>query len=129
MRSRRRLVFLTFTTTLPALGMLRSRVVAALAGVWTQTVADVELVATELVTNACVHGRPPAEFRLFLLQGPGRLRMEVSDAGATLPRLMRPGVYDKHGRGLRLVARMSTDWGIARTGTGKVVWAEFAVPD
>jgi anti-sigma regulatory factor (Ser/Thr protein kinase) len=122
------LVEQTFTTGLPRLDLLRAGIVASMTGVAQDLVSDVELIATELVTNAYLHGRPPAHFRLYYLGEPTRLRMEVRDAGAALPRLAHPERDAEHGRGLLLVAAMSTTWGVIEAVTGKTVWAEFALP-
>lgn len=118
---------LRFAAGVLALDMLRDHVTAALPTVRRQSVAEVALVAAEPVTNACLHGRPPALFHLFSLDDPARLRMEVFDSGPGLPRVARPGVTEQHGRGLLLVAAMSTTWGIVRADGGKTVWAEFLI--
>lgn len=122
------LVQLRFAAGVLALDVLRDHVVAALSTVHQQTVSDVELVATELVTNACLHGEPPALFHLFALDDPARLRMEVFDSGPGLPRVTHPGGTEQHGRGLLLVTAMSTTWGIVPADGGKTVWAEFLIP-
>jgi anti-sigma regulatory factor (Ser/Thr protein kinase) len=124
----RHLVEQTFSTDLPPLDVLRTRIVTSMADVDRTLVSDVELIATELVTNAYLHGRPPAHFRLSYLADPARLRMEVTDAGATLPRMRHPNNYAEHGRGLLLVDAMSTAWGVLIGDVGKTVWAEFALP-
>ncbi|HEX3591781.1 MAG TPA: ATP-binding protein [Pseudonocardiaceae bacterium] len=120
------LVQQTFTATLPSLELLRTLVVAALSGVDGQIVSDVELIATELVTNAHLHGRPPIQFRLYYAD-PATLRMDVTDSAAALPRVMHPDSEAEHGRGLLLVQAMSTTWGVLKVGTGKTVWAEFVL--
>jgi len=93
-----------------------------------ELVTGAELVATELVTNALLHGRPPVVVRLAR-SGDG-LRLEVEDAGHSLPIQMPrvPGAMT--GRGLAVVAGASSAWGVTpgRDG-GKVVWAELAVAD
>lgn len=84
---------------------------------------DAALVVTELVTNAQLHGRLPAELRL--LMGDGTVRVEVEDGGRSLP---QPGGYGAEavtGRGLGLVAGLSRAWGVDLLPSGKVVWAEL----
>lgn len=90
------------------------------------TVHSVQLAVTELVTNAMLHGRPPVLIRLIHL---GRsIRVEVEDSGQQLPVL---GIHDPDamtGRGLAVVAALSSAWGIdAGRGKGKVVWAQLPV--
>lgn len=54
--------------------------------------------------------------------------MEVTDSGVGLQRLTRPEPMAQHGRGLLLVAAMSTTWGVITAAVGKTVWAEFVLP-
>ncbi|MGN6243501.1 MAG: ATP-binding protein, partial [Motilibacteraceae bacterium] len=85
---------------------------------------DVVLLASELVTNALVHGRPPLAVNLRL--DPDRhLVLEVADHAFHLPRRMRAGSDDEHGRGLELVTLLADRWGVRPTAQGKVVWAAF----
>lgn len=84
--------------------------------------SDVELVVSELVTNATLHGEPPILVRLGTLNG--CVRVEVADLGRTLPIQMLDGHNNTTGRGLSLVAALSRHWGIEpNTPAGKVVWA------
>ena len=81
------------------------------------------LVATELVTNALVHGRGAVDLRLRLTRD--RLVLEAVDGGSHLPRRRRAGDEDEGGRGLQLVASLASRWGSRATDGGKVVWAEL----
>jgi PAS domain S-box-containing protein len=83
-------------------------------------VADAALVTSELVTNAVVHGRPPIELRLRL-EG-AEVLVEVRDRAMYQPRKLRPDETDEHGRGLQIVAALSTRWGTRPTEHGKAVW-------
>jgi GAF domain-containing protein/anti-sigma regulatory factor (Ser/Thr protein kinase) len=87
------------------------------------TVHNAELIVTELVTNALLHGRHPATLRVRLR--PGCVRIEVEDTGRNLPVRMLSNNGAMTGRGLGLVATLAANWGmdLGRTG-GKVVWAE-----
>ena len=86
-----------------------------------------ELGVCELVTNAMLHAR--TVFTVTVRAMPtGRVRVEVTDSS---PRPLQPrrfGVVATTGRGLQLVASVSSDWGIeelpAATGPGKTVWFE-----
>jgi len=90
---------------------------------------DVLLVASELVTNACLHADGPDELRVG--SGPKVVRLEIVDLGSGSPaprtphRAGRPG-----GHGMFIVQRLCLDWGVVRNpgGRGKTVWAELAAP-
>ena len=86
--------------------------------------SDVELVVSELVTNATLHGQPPILVRLGTVQE--CVRVEVADLGRTLPMQMLDRTDNTTGRGLSLVAALSRQWGVEpNTPVGKIVWAEI----
>ncbi|MEU2180496.1 SpoIIE family protein phosphatase [Streptomyces thermolilacinus] len=86
----------------------------------------VELLVSELVTNALRYGE--GEIRLRLLRD-RTLVCEVWDAGLVQPRRRRARDTDEGGRGLQLVGLLSAGWGSRRTPRGKTVWFELALPD
>ena len=88
-------------------------------------VNDVVLVTSELVTNAVVHGRPP--FLLAATTGPDRTRVEVRDHSPVAPAARAAEDDEEHGRGLLIVADVTSRWGVASIADGKVVWAEIDV--
>jgi anti-sigma regulatory factor (Ser/Thr protein kinase) len=84
-------------------------------------VEDVELVVSELVTNAVRHGR--GEITMHLEVAPDRVVVGVQDQGAGHPSPREPDATDANGRGLALVAVLATQWGVRpEPGGGKVVW-------
>ena len=85
----------------------------------------VELLVSELVTNAVRYAQGPIGLRLVLENG---LVCEVFDDSAALPRLRDPGGEDERGRGLQVVSQMAPRWGARRTASGKVVWFELSLP-
>ncbi|MER6559587.1 SpoIIE family protein phosphatase [Streptomyces sp. NPDC001027] len=85
---------------------------------------DVTLLVGELVTNAVRFAAGPVTVRL-IRAGHGLL-CEVGDTGNGRPRLSRGGLLDDGGRGLHIVHRLTTRWGVRWTDTGKVVWAEVS---
>ncbi|GAA2232282.1 hypothetical protein GCM10010360_65570 [Streptomyces nogalater] len=114
-----------------AVSAVRRRAAALLAdwSVCPQIVEDSLLVVSELVTNAIVHARPPAELRLSWMRGdhPPTLRVEVTDAGPDpAAGASRAGVDpDEHGRGEAIVHALATRHGI-RVHPGRVTrWAEL----
>jgi hypothetical protein len=97
---------------------------SSLAGEPPESVHDVETVVTELVTNAALHGEPPVSVRLILMGA--KIRVEVEDSGPGLPVVGRHDSDTMTGRGLALVAGLSTGWGVEPgRSRGKVVWADL----
>ncbi|MFB6815325.1 SpoIIE family protein phosphatase [Streptomyces sp. NPDC056347] len=91
-----------------------------------ELVFTTELVLSELVTNAIRHAGGPVEVRLIRAK---QLTCEVSDPSATQPRMRRALLTDEGGRGLYLVAQLTTRWGSRYTRHGKTIWAEQPIPD
>ncbi|WNI18536.1 ATP-binding protein [Streptomyces sp. ITFR-21] len=95
----------------------------------------VELLATELLTNALQHTGGGAVLTAILTPAPGhRLRVEVRDSVARRPRTPAPGAVERavasgehgtSGRGLILVEALADSWGAQAQGSGKVVWFEL----
>ena len=84
------------------------------------------LLATELVTNAVLHGRGAIGFRAELSER--RLLVEVADQGSGFERSdSGRGVEPGRGWGLALVASASSRWGI-RDAPGTRVWFELDRP-
>jgi anti-sigma regulatory factor (Ser/Thr protein kinase) len=88
-----------------------------------ELVETATLLASELVTNAMVHGLGHVELRLRLTRD--RLVLEAEDAGSHMPRRRRADHDAEAGRGLHLVATLADRWGSRQTDVGKVVWAEL----
>jgi anti-sigma regulatory factor (Ser/Thr protein kinase) len=84
-----------------------------------------ELVVSELVTNAIRYGQSPIQLRMILQS---TVTCEVSDAGGTAPHLRRARTFDEGGRGLVLVAQMTEHWGTRHNRDGKVIWAQQLIP-
>ena len=109
----------------PPLSALRAQIESSLADLGAELISDVQLVATELVTNAYLHGEPPVRFELHNPPDGGVVRVEVTDAGPEMPQVRHPDVTETHGRGLLLVEAYSTRWGVITSAEGKTVWVEF----
>ncbi len=82
-----------------------------------------ELAVTELVTNAVLHAH--TELRLRARCDASALRVEVEDFNARLPVPRVYGPESSTGRGMALVAAVTSEHGVIPTPRGKVVW--FAV--
>jgi len=94
---------------------------------------SVELVASELVTNALRYavpvGAPGVPVRLSLVRWTSRVVCAVRDPSAVAPVAKDPDFVAETGRGLHLVESFSENWGWhPLTGAGKVVWALFLAP-
>ncbi|MFG3138637.1 SpoIIE family protein phosphatase [Streptomyces sp. NPDC048211] len=102
--------------------------VARKIGEWGLTDLDfaVELIVSELITNAVRYAGGPIGLRLIHDKV---LVCEVSDPSNTQPRLRQASSSDEGGRGLFLVAQVSSRWGSRYRQSGKTIWAELALPD
>ncbi len=104
--------------------------------------ADIELILTELCSNAVRHtrsGDPDGYFTVRL--DTNKVRIEVTDLGGPGEPQLQPAEVDfdadsdsdpelafeltETGRGLRLVASLATQWGVHGDQHGRTVWAEI----
>ena len=85
---------------------------------------DAALVASELVTNALLHGGGCRDITVVPVGG--GLRIEVRDGSRVPPMLGFPSEESLTGRGLRLVASLADAWGAEMEPDGKVLWAEVS---
>ncbi|MQS34458.1 ATP-binding protein [Streptomyces katsurahamanus] len=90
-----------------------------------ERMSDVELVVSELVTNAVRYGTEPGDSLLVVVEaGVDRLRIEVHDPVRRTPRPRPESARRERGRGL-VVLNALTRWGTDDRPLGKVVWAEI----
>lgn len=85
------------------------------------------LIASELVTNAILHAGAPRgrEIGVTLVLSPDCVRLEVRDAGNSLPAVREPTNDDQHGRGLVMVGLLADRWDVTTQVVGKTVFAEI----
>ena len=86
-----------------------------------------ELAVSEVVTNAVLHAH--TSIRVFARIDDEGLLVEVHDLNPTLP---SPRSYDAHattGRGMELVAAVTTAHGVHASSNGKVVWFRLSDAD
>lgn len=90
---------------------------------------DVRTVVTELATNAVLHAR--TDFTVSITIDRSQLRVSVTDGSPAQARLRRHGDPDATtGRGLHMVAGLSTAWGVSPDGAGKTTWCDLSLaPD
>jgi hypothetical protein len=87
-----------------------------------------ELLTDELVSNVVCHVGSTMEVRAH--RGATSIRIEVDDSSTELPVRREPDDLDEHGRGVMLVERLATDWGVDVHDAGKTIWFELsAAPD
>ncbi|MFF6999544.1 ATP-binding protein [Streptomyces sp. NPDC008313] len=115
-------------------GQARHRMRAQLrtGGVAESVVDDAVLILSELLSNACRHGRPlggafagDGDVRAAWQVDPsGRLTIEVTDGGGpTRPVPATPSVTAHGGRGLNIITSLAEDWGVRDDVHGEVtVW-------
>jgi hypothetical protein len=126
----------------PPLADLRAHIRLLLADEDADFVVDVELLATELVSNAYDHGVRPLSVRLWQPARRRLVRLEVDDAnpdhlpvlgvsrfGANRGRgLIVSRFGANRGRGLIMVDQLAQRWGSAVRSWGKTIWAEMGGP-
>lgn len=87
-------------------------------------VEDVQLVVSELATNAILHAQ--TGFMVVLGSVEEEVRLEVLDGSRTGPVLGYARALDVGGRGVAIVDAVSRNWGVVNHASGgKTVWAKF----
>nr|WP_073786476.1 ATP-binding protein [Streptomyces sp. CB01580] len=96
-------------------------------------VDDAVLILSELLSNACRHGRPlgrhtdvgEGDIRAaWRVDRTGGLTVEVTDGGGpTRPVPATPSVTARGGRGLNIISALAEEWGVRDDSSGEVtVW-------
>ena len=83
------------------------------------------LLTSELVTNAIRH-EAGETVMLAITCARGQLRVDVHDTSCSVPVPVDAPADAETGRGLMLVASLSTTWGFYRTHAGKAVYFTLA---
>ena len=87
------------------------------------TLGVLELLTSELVTNAVRHGPTPSTITLTFEAGARAVDVVVTDASTTPPLERDPDPHETGGRGIQLVHRLAQEWGVrVHPGRGKSVW-------
>jgi anti-sigma regulatory factor (Ser/Thr protein kinase) len=111
------------TTEAPAHARGAATLWARRAGLDGEILFDLRLLVSELVSNAVRHAAEPIE--LALEAAPDRVRAEVRDGGEGFEEFLPvPSSDDAVGRGLYVVHRLASRWGIER-GPPFCVWFEL----
>ncbi|WP_208213288.1 ATP-binding protein [Cellulomonas fengjieae] len=119
---------LRFTADLSTIARARHWVVdqAHAHGATPRTVRTVELLANEAVTNAVVHGPAAGGVEVSIRRRGHHLRISVRDESDAPPILRDPRLTAPGGRGILLIDRLSSAWGVQpHPAGGKTVWFEL----
>ena len=87
-------------------------------------VETVELLTSEVVTNAIVHTASSPE--LVVRLGRDRVRIEVRDESRAVPVVRDADVEALSGRGMAIVQELAGAWGVEHVPRGKRVWFEVS---
>ena len=90
-------------------------------------VDDCLLVVSELVTNAVNAGCTQVGMSVEIHRG--YLRVIARDDAPGEPYPMQAGPRDPNGRGLAIIACISSAWGVRPGPGGKQVWADLPIPN
>jgi DNA-binding NarL/FixJ family response regulator len=83
---------------------------------------SIQLLVSELVTNAVIHAKSDVEVALHLRAD--RVRVEVVDAATEYVHRRDAGEEEQSGRGMALTEALASAWGIDTLVAGKSVWFE-----
>jgi anti-sigma regulatory factor (Ser/Thr protein kinase) len=91
-------------------------------------VDEIVTMVSELAANCVQHAR--TQFRVVIDCRPHEISVEVADDGAGAPTSKSPGPTEVSGRGLLIVSRLASSWGVRSSGVsqGKTVWFTVAIP-
>ncbi|MEU4742062.1 ATP-binding protein [Actinosynnema sp. NPDC023658] len=114
------------------LAAVRNRVGEVLHTCDEDFVVDVQLVATELASNACDHADHPRHLLLRTEVHPDRgpeLVVEARDATPDrTPVVGSSSISPERGNGMNMIETICNDWGVRHEGHSKVVWCRIPIP-
>jgi len=88
----------------------------------------IELLTGELLANAVVHGPDAGAIRVRTWRSGRLVSVAVSDQSESWPVVMHPAPTAPSGRGMMLIAALSSAWGVDDRGpAGKTVWFNLDV--
>jgi anti-sigma regulatory factor (Ser/Thr protein kinase) len=94
----------------------------ALGDYESETVDTVQLLVSELSTNALRQGGSLPGLEIEMDLDRGSIRVTVSDNSPAAPLIRAGNAYAEGGRGMQLVEALSQSWGWAPMSDGKCVW-------
>jgi anti-sigma regulatory factor (Ser/Thr protein kinase) len=123
-------MFFPFAATFPAepnvIRHVRRLIADQLPNLDEPVAESVTLMLSELATNSVQYAN--TEFTVTIERLPRRIRVGVFDAGPGNPQMRAPTPREASGRGLRIVERLSDEWGVqVERNRGKTVWFTITV--
>ncbi len=109
--------------TLPSPKAARRIVREMLVGISPAVIDTVEILVSEIVTNALVHGSGDRSLLMNLQHD--CVHVEVHDGDRTLVVPLEVDVLSEHGRGLAIVDALASSWGVDVRDDGKAVWFDL----
>jgi anti-sigma regulatory factor (Ser/Thr protein kinase) len=112
----------------PASARVARERLRAFLGCWRDddTRQAVELLTSELVTNAVLHARSKVTVHLEVTDE--RLRVDVDDESPSVPVRRDSSADLPGGRGMLLLDSIAERWGVLSSAHGKSVWFEVSSP-
>jgi anti-sigma regulatory factor (Ser/Thr protein kinase) len=110
-----------------SVGAARRFVAAVVSDAPTEVQDSVSVMVSELSTNALLHAS--GGFEVAVDRSELTVSVSVIDRGDGTPILQSPKFSEPHGRGLRIVAALSDEWGVSATSDGKAVWFRIDLQD
>lgn len=89
-------------------------------------VDDASLAVTELIANAIKHANSAVHVTVVVDHA---ITVSVRDRGPAMSRRRAPLPMAENGRGLRIVAAVSAEWGMVEELGGKCLWFRLPLPD
>jgi anti-sigma regulatory factor (Ser/Thr protein kinase) len=117
----------SFEASEGSVGAARRFVTGVISDAPTEAQDSIAVMVSELSTNALLHAT--GGFDVVVDRSEDSVAISVIDRGDGTPVLQSPKFSEPHGRGLRIVAALSDDWGISATPDGKAVWFRLNLPD
>jgi anti-sigma regulatory factor (Ser/Thr protein kinase) len=110
-----------------SVGAARRFVTGVTGDAATEAQDSIAVMVSELATNALLHAS--GGFEVVVDRSEDSVAISVIDRGDGTPVLQSPTFSEPHGRGLRIVAALSDEWGISATSDGKAVWFRLSLQD
>jgi anti-sigma regulatory factor (Ser/Thr protein kinase) len=110
-----------------SVGAARKFVTAVVSDAPTEVQDSVSVMVSELSTNALLHAS--GGFDVAVDRSELTVCVSVIDRGDGTPVVQSPKFSEPHGRGLRIVAALSDEWGVSATSDGKAVWFRVNLQD
>jgi anti-sigma regulatory factor (Ser/Thr protein kinase) len=110
----------SFPSQASAVAAARAFVIGVVPHLALATRSRVELMVSELTTNAVKHAR--TAFNVTVVTSGDQVRVEVNDEGERAPILRDPAPTDAGGRGLVIVHALADEWGVDIHDGDKTVW-------